>query len=185
MEMPDAVKWRLPIVVGESWPEGDEAGAGEVLGSAEQEAGAMTIETPACFRHHDSPFRLDRTADGGLTGHVLDRTTGRFVEDNVEIDDVLFAREGDIGSLTEEQFVIRTEDLRWEYLRGGGPIFALYDTISAMHSVAREEGRPLSRPEAALKVSLYRRTFRMWEDEFARRDAGEPPAFSYTSTSAR
>src|SRR3954454_24236300 len=24
MEMPDAVKWLLPIVVGESWPEGDE-----------------------------------------------------------------------------------------------------------------------------------------------------------------
>ncbi|MDS0133102.1 MULTISPECIES: hypothetical protein [unclassified Amycolatopsis] len=145
----------------------------------------MTIETPAYFRHHDSPYRLDKTADGGLAGSILSLRTGRFVEDNDKIDDVLFAQAGDIGTLTEQQFVIRTEDLRRDYLRGGGPIFALYDTISAMHSVAREEGRPLSREEAALKVSLYRRTFRMWEDEFARLDAGEPPTFGYTSTLAQ
>jgi hypothetical protein len=145
----------------------------------------MTIETPAYFRHHDSPYRLDKTADGGLAGYILSWTTGRFVEDNDKIDDVLFAQAGDIGALTEQQFVIRTEDLRREYLRGGGPIFALYDTISAMHSVAREEGRPLSREEAALKVSLYRRTFKMWDDEFARLDAGQAPTFSYTSTLAR
>ncbi|WP_410608980.1 hypothetical protein [Amycolatopsis sp. lyj-109] len=145
----------------------------------------MTIETPAYFRHHDSPYRLDKTADGGLAGYILSWTTGRFEEDNDKIDDVLFAQAGDIGALTEQQFVIRTEDLRREYLRGGGPIFALYDTISAMHSVAREEGRPLSREEAALKVSLYRRTFKMWEDEFARRDAGEAPTFTFTSVFAR
>ncbi|MEV7092908.1 hypothetical protein AB0M80_08660 [Amycolatopsis sp. NPDC051045] len=145
----------------------------------------MTIETPAYFRHYDSPYRLDTTADGGLAGYILNWKTGRFVEDNDKIDDVLFARAGDIGTLTEQQFVVRTEDLRREYLRGGGPIFALYDTISAMHSVAREEGRPLSREEAALKVSLYRRTFKMWEDEFARLDAGQPPTFSYSSTSAQ
>ena len=145
----------------------------------------MTIETPAYFRHHDSTYRLDKTADGGLAGYLLNWKTGRFVEDNDKIDDVLFAQAGDIGALTEQQFVIRTEDLRREYLRGGGPIFALYDTISAMHSVAREEGRPLSREEAALKVSLYQRTFKMWDDEFARRDAGEPPSFSYTSTLAQ
>jgi len=145
----------------------------------------MTIETPAYFRHHDSTYRLDKTADGGLAGYLLNWKTGRFVEDNDKIDDVLFAQAGDIGALSEQQFVIRTEDLRREYLRGGGPIFALYDTISAMHSVAREEGRPLGREEAALKVSLYRRTFKMWEDEFARLDAGEPPTFSYTSTFAQ
>ncbi|MGW5742765.1 hypothetical protein [Amycolatopsis sp. NPDC003861] len=145
----------------------------------------MTIETPAYFRHHDSPYRLDKTAGGGLAGFILSLRTGRFVEDNDKIDDVLFAQAGDIGALSEQQFVIRTEDLRREYLRGGGPIFALYDTISAMHSVAREEGRPLGREEAALKVSLYGRTFRMWEDEFARLDAGEPPTFGYTSTLAQ
>jgi hypothetical protein len=145
----------------------------------------MTIETPAYFRHHASPYRLDSTPDGGLTGHILDWKTGRFVEDNTKIDDVLFAREGEIGPLTEQEFVVRTEDLRREYLRGDGPIFALYDTIGAMHSVAREEGRPLSREEAALKVSLYRRTFRLWDDEFARRDAGEPPTFDYTSVWTR
>ena len=146
----------------------------------------MNLQTPAYFQHYGTPYKLVRPPEGGLAGYLLDPATGRFVEDNDKIDDVLWAREGEIGAVPEEDFIRRTEEFRREYLRGDGPIFALYETIDAMHSVAKEEGHAkISREQGRLKMALYLRTFKMWEDEFARRDAGEPPTFSYTSTLGR
>jgi hypothetical protein len=40
-------------------------------------------------------------------------------------------------------------------------------------------------PELAEVLSLRHRTFQMWEDEFARRAAGEAPSFTYTSVAGR
>ncbi len=68
-----------------------------------------------------------------------------------------------------------------EHLRGTGPVFALYDTITAIFEQRRTEQRHLSPDERALITSLFQRTYKMWEDEFARQDAGQAPSFSYTS----
>ena|SRR5215217_78746 len=141
----------------------------------------MTSETPRYYRHYATPVRLEIPLGGGYVAYSLDWRTGQFVEDNAKIDDVLWAQAGEIGKISYEGFVTETEALRRKYLRGDGPIFALYGTVDAMMSVAREEGRDLARAEVDLIRALHKRTFKMWEEEFARRDAGEPPSFTYTT----
>jgi hypothetical protein len=143
------------------------------------------VQTPSYFEYYAHAFVVDSTPDGGLTGRILNWKTGRFDEDNEHVIDVLFDHGPDIRSLDHERFVFRTEEERHHYLRGDGPIFALYQTIDAIWAGAEEENRRITKEERALIDSIYRRTFKMWEDEFARRDAGEPPTFGYTSTLAR
>jgi hypothetical protein len=143
------------------------------------------VQTPSYFEYYAHAFVVDSTPDGGLTGRILNWKTGRFDEDNEHVIDVLFDHGPDIRSLDHERFVFRTEEERHHYLRGDGPIFALYQTIDAIWAGAEEENRRITKEERALIDSIYRRTFKMWEDEFTRRDAGEPPTFGYTSTLAR
>ena len=143
------------------------------------------VQTPSYFEYYDHTYVVDSTPDGGLTGRILNWSTGRFEEKPDHVPDVLLGHEAEISALTRERFVIRTEEERKHYLRGDGPIFALYQTIDAIWDVAKEENRRITKEERALIDSLYRRTFKMWDDEFARRDAGEPPSFSYTSTLAQ
>jgi len=143
------------------------------------------VQTPSYFEYYAHPFVVDSTPDGGLTGRILNWKTGRFDEDNEHVMDVLFDHGPDIRSLDHAKFVRRTEEERKHYLRGDGPIFALYQTIDAIWAGVKEENRKITKEERALIESLYRRTFTMWEDEFARRDAGEAPAFTFTSVFER
>lgn len=143
------------------------------------------VQTPSYFEYYNHAFVVDSTPDGGLTGRILNWKTGRFDEDNEHVTDVLFDHGPEVRTLDHRRFVIRTEEERHHYLRGDGPVFALYQTIDAIRAAAEEENRRITDEERALIDSLYRRTFRMWEDEFARRAAGEPPTFSYTSTLAQ
>src|SRR5215217_7992041 len=99
----------------------------------------MTSETPRYYRHYATPVQLEIPPGGGYVAYSLDWRTGRFVEDNAKIDDVLWAQAGEIGPVSYEDFVEDTEELRRENLQGDGPIFALYGTIDAMESVADEE----------------------------------------------
>ena len=138
----------------------------------------MTIETPSYFLYFGRTFVIDSTPDGGLAGSLLNWDTGEFEPNHEPIEKVLFATsDSDISALDREQFVQRTERVRQE-LTGDGPIFALYDTIHAMHDQRRAEDRRLTDEEIALIASIRRRTFGMWEDELARRAAGEPPSFT-------
>ncbi|MFD9889604.1 hypothetical protein ACFWY9_09695 [Amycolatopsis sp. NPDC059027] len=142
----------------------------------------MAFRTPMFFKYFAQPYRVDSTPDGGLTGKILDLDTGEFVEDNSHVREAVWATtSSDIRTLTEERFVQETEAARNEWLRGEGAIFALYETVNGLYQLARDEDRPLAAQERALIQSLYRRTFTMWEDEFARRAAGEPPSFPVTS----
>jgi hypothetical protein len=143
------------------------------------------VQTPSYFEYYAHAFVIDSTPDGGLTGRILNWETGRFDEDNEHVMDVLFDHGPDIRSLDRERFVRRTEEERHNYLRGDGPIFALYQTIDAIWAGVEEENRKITKEERALIESLYRRTFKMWEDEFARRDAGEAPTFTFTSVFER
>ena len=140
----------------------------------------MTFRTPMFYKYYAQTYRIDSTPEGGLTGTILDLDTGLFKEDNSHIREVIWATtESDIrGPYDEERFVQETERERGYHLTGDGPIFALYETVNGLYEQARKrENRRLEPQEAALIQSIYKRTFKMWEDEAARRAAGEPPSF--------
>ncbi|MFJ7211122.1 hypothetical protein [Amycolatopsis sp. NPDC098790] len=143
------------------------------------------VQTPSYFEYYAHTYVVDSTPDGGLTGRILNWQTGAFEERPDHVPDVLLGHEAEIVKLTRERFVIRTEEERHHYLRGDGPIFALYQTIDAIWAATEEDSRRITKEERALIDSLYRRTFKMWEDEFARRDAGEAPTFTFTSVFER
>jgi hypothetical protein len=145
----------------------------------------MTIPTPRFYEYLNKTFRIV-DAGGKSVGEVLDIATGRFERDDRPITRVLSATtESDIGPVDEDEFIQLTEIARARYLRGEGPIFALYDTIDGLYEQAKAGGQGLGREEQGLIKSLRRRTYRMWEDEFARIDAGEAPANPFASIIAR
>ncbi|MDT7724707.1 MAG: hypothetical protein QOI21_1283 [Actinomycetota bacterium] len=139
------------------------------------------VQTPSYFTYYNKTYRIDATPEGGLTGHLLDLETGEFKENNRLIDTVLFNRAGEIDAVDEAEFIDATERERARYLRGDGPIFALYDTIKGLYDQAKSEGRRVTKDELALIKSLRRKTYQLWEDELARRAAGEPPTFRATT----
>lgn len=142
----------------------------------------MTIPTPMYFEYLNKTYRIVENHAGEVVGEILDLHTGRFERDDRHINRVLFATtESDIFREDEEGFVQQTEMTRARYLRGEGPIFALYETIDGLYEQAKDEGRRPTPEEIALAKSLRRRTYRMWEEEFARIDAGEAPANPFTS----
>ncbi|RZQ65027.1 hypothetical protein [Amycolatopsis suaedae] len=143
---------------------------------------ANKLPVPLYFEYYNKTFRIDETPDGGLIGRLYNRSTGRFEPRTDLIHKVLFATSTpEISRLNENDFIDETEQNRAMDLRGDGPIFALYETIDGLYDQAKSENRPLGPDELALMASLRKRTFRMWEEEFARRDAGEPPSFEYRS----
>lgn len=138
----------------------------------------MTIETPSYFLYFGRTFVIDSTPDGGLAGSLLNWDTGEFEPNHEPIKKVLFATsDSDISALDREEFVQRTERVRQE-LTGDGPIFALYETIDGLYDQAEAENREISDEELELIRAVQRRTFGMWEEELARRAAGEPPSFT-------
>ena len=144
----------------------------------------MTSPMPQYYKYYNRTYKLDRLPNGNIAGFMLNLATGAFEENNDHIFEVQWENAADIHTLTEDRFVQETEIERKHYLRGDGPIFALYETIQSIIDQARAENRPLGAEERALIVSLRRRTFQMWEEEFARRAAGEPPTFRYSSVMA-
>ncbi len=143
----------------------------------------MAFQTPRFYKYYAQTYRIDQVPDGGLAGTLLDLRTGFFVQDSSHIREVLRATtDSNIeGPMNEEKFVQETEFERGLYLTGDGPIFALYETVKGIDDLAFKEGRPRTKQETALVQALRKRTFTMWEDEAARRAAGEPPSFTVTS----
>jgi hypothetical protein len=143
----------------------------------------MAFQTPMYFKYFAQPYRVDSTPDGGLMGTILNLRTGLFEEDNSHIREVIWATDSsDISTLSEKRFVQASEAARNDRLSGEGPIFALYETVNGIYALARKEDRRLEPQEVALIRSIYERTYKLWEEEAARRAAGEPPSFEVTST---
>ncbi|MBN6035619.1 hypothetical protein [Amycolatopsis sp. 195334CR] len=137
------------------------------------------IDAPWYHLYFGRTFVLDATPDGEEAGYLLNWDTGEFDRDDRPIDAVRGATsDSDIHSLSRERFIERTERIRADHLTGDGPIFELYENIHAMHRQRRAENRRLTDEEMAHINSLRRRTFAMWEEELARRAAGEPPSFT-------
>ncbi|MFE3192744.1 hypothetical protein ACFXHA_27295 [Nocardia sp. NPDC059240] len=139
------------------------------------------------------PYRLERSnhpdAVRERVGFFVDRRTGEFIEDNSPISDIIwpdpstdgFWREHDSFRRDKHWYVDAVEHERMEYLRGDGAVFALYEVIEATRDQARTRGR-MTPEERALVLSTTSRTFQLWEEEIARRTAGEAPTFEVTST---
>jgi hypothetical protein len=145
----------------------------------------MAFQTPMFYKYYAQTYRIDSTSDGGLKGTILNLRTGFFEQDQDSshiLELIWSTTESNIhGPYSEEKFVQETEFERSHYLTGDGPIFALYDTIKGIDDVVRREERRRTPQEVALIQALRKRTFKMWEDEAARRAAGEPPSFTVTS----
>ncbi|SCF35733.1 hypothetical protein GA0074695_6027 [Micromonospora viridifaciens] len=132
------------------------------------------LDLPAYYDYYHTPVKMVPTPEGGLAAWQLDRRTGGWKSANDIVDEILFAMGGDIFVRTAERFVQRTEAERGRYLKGDGPIFALYETVNAIEDVARAEGRPFTVEEAALIKGIRRRTFVMFEEQL--QQAGDPGA---------
>ncbi|WP_240944603.1 hypothetical protein [Micromonospora thermarum] len=111
------------------------------------------------------------TTDGGVAAWRLSKKTGGWEPANDLIDEILFAVGGEISMLGREDFVQWVEYDRAHYLRGEGPVFALYETIKAIEDLADSERRDLTAKEVALIEGIRRRTFVMFEEEL--RQAGD------------
>lgn len=143
------------------------------------------MKTPLYFEYFNKTYKIVRMSESGVQGYLLNLVSGDFELNNDLIGKVLAATTAsDISALDEDEFIDQTERIREDYLRGDGPIFALYETIDGLYEQRKREGRRFTPEERALIRKLRRQTFTMWEEEFARRAAGEPPSFQYTSTMA-
>ncbi|MGW3540915.1 hypothetical protein ACWDNI_10285 [Nocardia niigatensis] len=144
-------------------------------------------ESPSYFRFRNGTIRLEEPVHDEVTGHKLNIDTGAFEPATQDDIDAVFEPGADLdfSALTEEQFVKETEEARNHYLRGEGPIFDIYRQIDQILDQARQERRQLEPREHEMLTVLRRKTFDMWEQEFARRAAGEPPSFRYSGDDAQ
>lgn len=144
------------------------------------------VQDPDLYGYYDyyrTPVKMVPTPDGGLMAWRLDRTTGGWRPANDIVDEILFAMGGDIFVRSADQFVQRTEEERGHYLKGDGPVFALYETVKAIEDVAIAERRPYTVEEAALIAGIRRRTFVMFEEQLQQTgDPGADPTIASTTS---
>lgn len=164
-----------------SWEEYREQLSTADIHPSEPPVTAPAGEYPKYFEYFHTTYRIESTPGGGLVGYRLNLQSGRIEEDNANIRKVLHAREDEIFTVDEDGYIELTEARRAHHMRGEGPIFAVYDTVRALHDQADRESRSLTPDENALIRSIRRRTYRLWEEEFARQDAGAKPSFQYRS----
>jgi len=132
------------------------------------------------YDYAQSPLKVVATPEGGLRAYRLNSFTGRFDVHNSAFLRIRLSRSGDeVFASDEEEFIESTEAKRSLDLRGDGPIFTVYQLRRNMGQAIRVLDEEPKRLLRAAIPALYRWTFRMWEEEFARQDAGEPPSFHY------
>ncbi|WP_174416450.1 hypothetical protein [Nocardia concava] len=137
--------------------------------------------SPSYFRFRTGTIQLEES-ERELSGQRLNVRTGAFEPASAaDIDAVLKpTADLDYSALTGPQFVWATEQARSLYLRGSGRIFDLYHRVNETFTAAEQEHRRITPSERSGITDMYRKTFRLWADEFARRAAGEPPTFHYS-----
>lgn len=129
---------------------------------------------PAFFSYYESPVKLVETPEGGVAAWRLSKETGGWRPANNLIDKVLFVGGDEVDELTRDEFIQQTEHDRGYYLRGEGPVFALYETIKAITDALARERRYPTPEESALVSGLRRKTFVMFEEQLQL--AGDPGA---------
>ena len=129
---------------------------------------------PSYHLYCQSPVKIVETSDGGARVWRVSIDSGGWHERNDIFVEIMLAVGGDIFSRTAEEFVQEVEAFRAHYLKGEGPIFALYETVRSIEDLADAEGRHLTSKEQALIRGIRRRTFVMFEEQL--QAAGDPGA---------
>lgn len=135
------------------------------------------LTLPAYFSYYKSPVKMTGAPDGGIKVWRLSHDTGGWESADDLVEEILFAVGGEISSLTVDSFIQWTEHDRGRYLRGEGPVFALYETVRAIVESAQAEGRRMTTTELALVRGIRRKTFVMFEEQL--QQAGDPAADPY------
>ncbi|MEU7993951.1 hypothetical protein AB0B83_01230 [Micromonospora sp. NPDC049060] len=129
---------------------------------------------PAFYSYYEAPVKLVETGGGSVAAWRLSKDSGGWLQAN-HLMGKLFAAEGDeVEELTREEFIQRTEHDRGYYLRGEGPVFALYETVRAIQDGVARERRYPNPTELALIAGIQRRTFVMFEEQL--QQSGDPAA---------
>ncbi|SCL52191.1 hypothetical protein [Micromonospora peucetia] len=129
---------------------------------------------PAFFSYYETPVKLVTDEAGHVIGWQLSRETGGWKRADNLVRKILLVGGDEIEELSRDEFIEYTEHDRGRYLRGAGPIFALYETVGAIVEQADLERRPLTPHESALVMGIRRKTFVMFEEQLQR--AGDPAA---------
>ncbi|MFI6821678.1 hypothetical protein ACIBJE_12100 [Micromonospora sp. NPDC050187] len=135
---------------------------------------APGLVLPGYYRYYGTPVKMVETPGGGMCAWRLSNGHGGWIRANDIIDEILFARAGEISKLSSEDFVQAVERYRAHYLSGRGPIFALYETVKAITEVEERENRYLNDRERALVRGIRRKTFVMFEEQLQQQ--GDPGA---------
>ncbi|WP_433390251.1 hypothetical protein [Micromonospora sp. KLBMP9576] len=129
---------------------------------------------PAFFNYYETPVKLVADEAGNIAGWRLSKETGGWRRADDVVRKILFVGGDEIEELTREEFIGHTEQDRARYLRGTGPIFALYETVDAIVEQADRERRQLTPTEGALVDGIRRKTFVLFETQL--QEAGDPAA---------
>jgi hypothetical protein len=132
------------------------------------------LALPYYFLYYKFPGKMVAVPEGGAAIWRFAGETGGWEPRNDIADDILHGTTQEVRVLTRDEFVQRTEDARGRYLRGDGPVYALYDTIRAVEETAETENRPLTDRERLLVEGLRRRTYLLFET--ALQEQGDPAA---------
>ncbi|MFI0350664.1 hypothetical protein [Actinomadura sp. 9N407] len=123
----------------------------------------MAARYPEYYLYEETPVVFVEPPGGGLDCLVLSSSTGGFERDLEYVTKIRFGTTADIRTLSRTEFVQRVEEFRGRWLRGDGPVFALYETIGGIEQNARDEARRLTDEEAALVHTLRLRTHELFE----------------------
>ncbi|MET7706869.1 hypothetical protein [Micromonospora sp. NPDC005413] len=129
---------------------------------------------PSYYLYYQSPVKIVETPDGGARVWRVSIDTGGWQEKNDLFTDIVFDVGGDVFRRTAEDFVQEVEAFRAHYLKGEGPIFALYETVRSIEDLADAETRHETPREQALIRGIRQRSFVMFEEQL--RAAGDPGA---------
>lgn len=132
------------------------------------------LSLPYYFVYRKFPGKMVSSPNGGAAIWRISADTGGWSPRNDIADEILHGTTTDVSEISRAEFVQRTEWTRGRYLRGDGPVHALYETIRAVEESAEAEKRKLTDTERALVEGLRRKTFVMFEEELRRR--GDPAA---------
>ena len=139
------------------------------------------INLPRYYDYNMNSFKIVEAPGGGLRGYILDSHTGKFRVANSLLRKVLFSMGEDISPSSESEFIELTEENRSHYLTGTGPIFAIYKTIDDWFNQRDSLDEVTWRNKREFISELRRKTFEVWEEEFAHQATGKPPSFEYGS----
>ncbi|MFG2051218.1 hypothetical protein ACGFIW_27785 [Micromonospora sp. NPDC048935] len=129
---------------------------------------------PGYYLYYQSPVKIVETPDGGARVWRVSIDTGGWHEKNDIFVEITLGVGGDIFRRSAEDFVQEVEAFRAHYLKGDGPIFALYDAVRSIEDLADAEARHETPREQAIIRGIRQRTFVMFEEQL--RAAGDPGA---------